>query len=142
LLGDAAVKLVEDHDVKTPLFLDLSFNAPHAPYQAPQEYLDQYRTIKDPTRRAYAAEITAMDDEIGRVVNALDKKGMRDNTLVVFQSDNGGTSNPMFSGELDMSKIKIPNDNGPFRDGKGSVYEGGTRIVGRAISSPASPSPK
>jgi arylsulfatase A-like enzyme len=129
LLGDAAVRLIENHDVRTPLFLDLSFNAPHAPYQAPQEYLDQYRTIEDPTRRAYAAQITVMDDEVGRVVDALDKKGMRDNTLIVFQSDNGGTSNPMFSGELDMSKIKIPNDNGPFRDGKGSLYEGGTRVI-------------
>ena len=63
------------------------------PYQAPQDDLDQYKTIADPTRRAYAAQITAMDDQIGRVVAALDKKGMRDNTLIVFQSDNGGTRN-------------------------------------------------
>ena len=53
---------------------------------------------------------------------------MRDNTLIVFQSDNGGTRNPMFAGEGDMSKIKIPVDNGPYRDGKGSLYEGGTRV--------------
>jgi arylsulfatase A-like enzyme len=129
LLGDAAVKLIDDHDPKIPLFLDLAFNAPHAPYQAPQAYLDRYRTIEDPTRRAYAAQITAMDDEIGRVVDALDKKGMRDNTLIVFQSDNGGTRNPLFSGEQDMSKIKLPNDNGPFREGKGTLYEGGARVI-------------
>ena len=78
------------------------------------------------------ASITAMDDEIGRVVAALDKKGMRDNTLIVFQSDNGGTRNAMFAGEEDMSKIKIPCDNGPYRDGKGSLYEGGTRVVALA----------
>jgi arylsulfatase A-like enzyme len=129
LLGDAAVKLIDGHDPKTPLFLDLAFNAPHAPYQAPQDYLDRYKSIEDPTRRAYAAQITAMDDEIGRVVEALDKKGMRDNTLIVFQADNGGTRNPLFSGEQDMSKIKLPNDNGPFREGKGTLYEGGTRVV-------------
>jgi arylsulfatase A-like enzyme len=70
-----------------------------------------------------------MDDEIGRVVEALDKKGMRDSTLIVFQADNGGTRNPLFSGEQDMSKIKLPNDNGPFREGKGTLYEGGTRVV-------------
>jgi arylsulfatase A-like enzyme len=129
LLGDDAVKLIEDHDTKIPLFLYLTFNAPHTPYQAPQAYLDRYKDIADPSRRAYAAQITAMDDQIGRVVAALDEKKMRDNTLIVFQSDNGGTRNPMFAGEGDMSKIKIPNDNGPYRDGKGSLYEGGTRVV-------------
>jgi arylsulfatase A-like enzyme len=66
--------------------------------------------------------ITAMDDQIGRVLDALDKKKMRDNTLIIFHSDNGGTRNAMFAGEGDMSKIKIPCDNGPYRDGKGSLY--------------------
>ena len=60
---------------------------------------------------------------------ALGQKQMRDNTLIVFMSDNGGTHNPMFAGEGDMSKIKIPCDNGPYREGKGSLYEGGTRVV-------------
>ena len=129
LLGDDAVRLIEAHDPKTPLFLYLTFNAPHTPYQAPQSYLDRYKTISDPSRRAYSAQITAMDDQIGRVVEALDKKKMRDNTLIVFQSDNGGTSNPIFAGEGDVSKIKIPVDNGPYRDGKGSLYEGGTRVI-------------
>ena len=57
---------------------------------------------------------------------------MRDNTLIVFQSDNGGVRNAMFAGEGDLSKTKIPNDNGPYRDGKGSLYEGGTRVVALA----------
>jgi arylsulfatase A-like enzyme len=128
LFGNAAVKLIDEHDPAVPLYLYLAFNAPHTPYQAPQEYLDQYRNIADGSRRAYAASITAMDDQIGRVVAALDKKKMRDNTLIVFQSDNGGTRNAMFAGEGDMSKTKIPCDNGPYRDGKGSLYEGGTRV--------------
>ena len=133
LLGNDAVKLITSHDPAVPLYLYLTFNAPHTPYQAPQAYLDKYKDIADPSRRAYAAMITAMDDEIGRVIAALDKKGMRENTLIVFQSDNGGTRNPMFAGEGDMSKIKIPVDNGPYRDGKGSLYEGGTRVVALAI---------
>ena len=128
LLGNAAVKLIDDHNTAIPLYLYLAFNAPHAPYQAPQEYLDQYKNIADPSRRAYAASITAMDDEIGRVVAALKQKGMRDNTIIIFQSDNGGTRNAMFSGEQDMSKVTIPCDNGPYRDGKGTLYEGGTRV--------------
>lgn len=128
LIGNEAVKLIGSHDPAKPLYLYLTFNAPHAPYQAPPEYLDRYKEIVDPSRRAYAAMITAMDDQIGRVIVALEKRGMRDNTLIVFQSDNGGTKNAAFAGEGDMSKIKIPCDNGPYREGKGSLYEGGTRV--------------
>ena len=128
LLGNEAVKFIEKRDPKKPFFLYLAFNAPHTPYQAPPEYLDKYKSIEDPSRRAYAASITAMDDQIGRVVAALDKAKLRDDTLIVFQSDNGGTRDAMFSGEMDMSKSKIPCDNGPYRNGKGSVYEGGTRV--------------
>lgn len=132
LLGQDAVKRIGEHDPKTPLFLYLAFTAPHAPYQAPTEYLDQYKTIADPNRRAYAAMITAMDDQIGQVLTALDKRGMRDNTLIVFQSDNGGPRSAKVTGEVDTSGGTIPADNGPFRDGKGTLYEGGTRVVALA----------
>jgi arylsulfatase A-like enzyme len=130
LLGNDAVKLIEAHNPATPLFLYLAFNAVHTPYQAPQEYLDRYKDIKDPSRQAYAASATAMDEQIGRVVAALAAKKMLDNTLIVFQSDNGGTRNAMFAGAItDMSKVVLPADNGPYRDGKASLYEGGTRVV-------------
>jgi arylsulfatase A-like enzyme len=130
LLGDDAVKLIEQHNPATPLFLYLAFNAVHTPYQAPQEYLDKYKNIEDPSRRAYSASATAMDDQIGRVMRALVEKKMLNNTLIVFQSDNGGTRNPMFAGAItDMTKVVLPADNGPYRDGKGTLYEGGTRVV-------------
>src|SRR5215471_14183411 len=67
LLGVDAVRLIRQHDPKKPLFLYLAFTAPHAPYQAPKEYLDRYTNISDPARRAYAAMISCMDDEIGKV---------------------------------------------------------------------------
>ena len=114
LFGDEAVKVIDGHDPKKPLFLYLAFTAPHTPYQAPKEYLDRYSEITDPSRRAYAAMIAAMDNSIGLVLAALDKKKMRDNTLVIFHSDNGGTRSA---------------NNGPYRDGKGTLYEGGTRVV-------------
>jgi arylsulfatase A-like enzyme len=132
LLGKDAVKLVESHDPKTPLFLYLTFTAPHAPYQAPKTYLDAYASVADPSRRAYSAMITAMDDQIGQLVAALERKGMRDNTLIVFHSDNGGPRDAKFTGEVDMSKSVIPADNGPFREGKGTLYEGGTRVLALA----------
>jgi arylsulfatase A-like enzyme len=132
LWGKDAVAQINAHDPKTPLFLYLAFTAPHAPYQAPKKYLERYKHVEDPTRRAYAAMITAMDDEIGNVVAALEKKGMRDNTLIVFMSDNGGNRTAMLSGDVDVSNLKLPADNGPYRGGKGMLYEGGTRVVALA----------
>jgi arylsulfatase B len=133
LLGKDAVRLIEAHDPAKPLYLYLAFNAPHTPYQAPQEYIDRYRNIEDPTRRTYAAMVACLDDEIGHVVAALDKKKMRANTLLLFHSDNGGTRSAMFAGVMaDMSKIKIPCDNGPYREGKGTLFEGGTRVCALA----------
>ncbi len=133
LIGRDAARLIEGHDTAAPLYLYLAFNAPHTPYQAPKEYVDRYPGIGDPTRRTYAGMVACLDDEVGRVVAAIEKRGMRDNTLILFHSDNGGTRNAMFAGVMaDMSKVKIPCDNGPYRDGKGTLYEGATRVCALA----------
>lgn len=114
LIGDEAVQIIEAQAKNQPLFLYVAFNAPHTPLQAPDAYLDRYKTISDKRRRTYAAMITAMDDAIGRIVQALERRGMRENTLIVFSSDNGGNLSTA--------------SNKPFRDQKGSVYEGGVRV--------------
>ncbi len=132
LLGDEAVRVIERHDPSKPLYLYLTFNAPHAPYQAPPEAVAKYESIADPTRRTYAAMVTAMDEQIGRVVQALERRGLRDDTLILFHSDNGGTRNALFAGEGDVSKLTLPCDNGPLREGKGTLYEGGTRVCALA----------
>ena len=131
LFGAEAVRIIKAHDTSSPLFLYLAFTAPHTPYQAPQKYLDMYKNIEDPLRRAYAGQITCMDTQIGHVLDALDKRGMRENTLIFFVSDNGGTRSNMFVGEGEV-KGELPPSNDPYRDGKGSVYEGGTRVVALA----------
>ncbi|MFT0860066.1 arylsulfatase B [Ancylobacter sp. G4_0304] len=131
LFGAEAIRLIGRHDPGTPLFLYLAFTAPHTPYQAPQRYLDMYASIQDPARRAYAAMITAMDNQIGQVMAALEMRGMRADTLTVFHSDNGGTRNRMFAGEGAVTG-DLPPDNTPYREGKGTLYEGGTRVVGLA----------
>jgi arylsulfatase A-like enzyme len=128
LIGQEAVRFIGQHPKDKPLYLYLTFNAPHTPYQAPERYLEKYKQIADPNRRAYCAMISAMDEQIGQVVKAIDQKGIRQQTLILFHSDNGGVKNKMFAGEGDMSNITIPCDNGPYRDGKGSLYEGGTRV--------------
>ena len=133
LIGKDAEKYINAQDATKPFYLYLTFNAPHTPYQAPKEYVDRYKNIDDPTRRTYAGMVACLDDEIGRVVAALDKKGLRANTLILFHSDNGGTTNKMFTGQMaDVSKLKLPCDNGPYRDGKGSLFEGGTRVCALA----------
>ena len=127
LLGDDAVRFVEkQQDKEKPFFLYLAFTAPHAPYQAPDEYVERFRDIPDKTRRVYAAMISSLDDQVGRVVEALDRTGQRGNTLIFFHSDNGGTRDARLTGEGKVESI--PCDNGPLRGGKGDLYEGGTRV--------------
>jgi arylsulfatase A-like enzyme len=115
LLGDEAERLIAEHDTSRPMFLYVPFNAPHSPLQAPQEYLDQYSQIENQKRRTYAAMVNCVDDQIGRIVAALEKRGMTKNTLIAFSSDNGG---PLGSGAT----------NGTLRAGKGTLYEGGIRV--------------
>lgn len=131
LLGKEAVRVIDQHDAARPLFLYLSFNAPQTPLRAPQEYLDAYRDIGDEQRRTYAAMVSALDDAVGNVVAALDRRKLTANTLIVFQSDNGGALPHKYAtGDGDVQKGSA--DNGPYRDGKGSFYEGGLRVVALA----------
>ena len=120
LIGQEAVRLIEAHDTKKPLFLYVPFNAPHAPLEGLEEYLKQYTQIGDKKRQTYAAMVTCEDDNIARIIAALQKRGMSDNTLVIFSSDNGG---PLQSGA----------NNGPLRAGKGTLYEGGVRVPAFAM---------
>ena len=140
LIGDEAVKLIDEQDGKQPFFLYFASLAPHAPFQAPDEYKDRYELIEDPQRRTYAAMITALDDQIGRIVAELDKKGLRDNTIILFASDNGGATSGLFAqgaksneerkgeeGGIEQN-AKAPASNAPFRGGKGGIHEGGVRV--------------
>jgi len=113
--SDEAVAFIERNHAR-PFFLFLSYNAPHTPLQATEEYLARFPDIADQKRRTYAAMVSAVDDGVGRVLAALREAGVEDDTLVFFLSDNGGP------------ETKNASDNGPLRDGKGSVYEGGHRV--------------
>ena len=138
-IGKEAVKLIERQDPSKPFFLYVASLAPHAPYQAPQEYLDRYKSIKDEKRRAYAAMITALDDQVGQIVGELAKKHLREKTLIIFSSDNGGATSALFatgarseeergaSGGVALG-AKPPASNGNLRGGKGSLHEGGVRV--------------
>jgi arylsulfatase A-like enzyme len=138
LIGDEAVRLIEKQDKNKPFFLYFASLAPHAPYQAKKSDEDRYAsTIKDSTRRTYAAMITSVDEQVGRIVAALEKRGMRENTLIIFSSDNGGPRSAVVASgahsreERAASGVKqesLPASNGELRGGKGSLYEGGVRV--------------
>ncbi|MBX2873112.1 MAG: sulfatase-like hydrolase/transferase [Saprospiraceae bacterium] len=114
-LSREAVKFVQrnpDH----PFFLYLAYNAPHGPLQATPKYTDRFAHIKNKKRRTYAAMVSAVDDGVGHLLDALEKMGLEDNTIVFFLSDNGGPEK------------KNGSDNGPLKEGKGSLFEGGVRV--------------
>lgn len=140
LIGNEAVKLIEGHDKAKPLFLYFASLAPHAPYQAPKADIDAYQDVfPDEVQRTYAGMISNLDRQVGRVVGALEKKGMRDNTIIVFTTDNGGATSALFatgarspeereaSGGVALG-ARPPASNAPFAGGKGTLKEGGVRL--------------
>ncbi len=115
-LSKDAARFIEGS--KDPFCLYLAYNAPHLPLEAPKETIEKYSHIKDKKRRTYAAMVDELDKGVGIVVEALKKSGKYENTLIFFLSDNGG---PRKNGESFAT-------NGNFREGKGSMYEGGTHV--------------
>lgn len=115
LLAREACRLIAKRDKTKPLFLYVPFNGVHSPLQVPPRYMEPYGAIEG-NRRKLAGMIAAVDEAIGQIVAALDKAGIRDNTLIVFSSDNGGP-NP-----------RALSTNGNLRAGKGTIYEGGVRV--------------
>jgi arylsulfatase A-like enzyme len=99
-----------------PFFLYLPFNAVHAPLEASEQYLRRVGSIKEATRRTYAAMTVAMDDAVGRVLARLREHGIEEHTLIVFLSDNGGPT-PQTS-----------SSNAPLRGYKAQMWEGGIRV--------------
>lgn len=118
-----------------PFFLNLCFSVPHYPVQAPDSWVEKYeKTIEDKERRIYAAMVSQMDDAIGRVLAVLDEAKVRENTLVLFTSDNGGqkdwNSTDRYGGK--HGPYKKLGDNAPLRGWKTELYEGGVRVVAMA----------
>jgi arylsulfatase A-like enzyme len=115
LIAREAVRLIKEKSADQPLFLYVPFNAVHAPHQVPEQYKKTYAALAEP-RRTYAGMVAAEDEAVGQIVAALEAKGLRQNTLIVWSSDNGGPS----PGRV--------TSNGPLRAGKGTLYEGGVRV--------------
>lgn len=135
LMTDEAEWFIDQQQKDDPFFLYLAFAIPHVSIQANAQAMAEFDNKYDETpfpgesmyypqskpRAGYAAMIWMLDQAVGRVVAKLEEKGLADNTLIMFTSDNG----PTFNGGSDSPFF---NSAGPFRGLKGSVYEGGIRV--------------
>lgn len=110
-----AVEFIEKNK-KGPFFLYLAYNAPHGPLQATEKYLNRFEHIQNKKRRTYAAMVSAVDDGVGEILKKLETLNIQKNTIIFFLSDNGGPEQNNGS------------NNGPLREGKSSIYEGGNRV--------------
>lgn len=113
---DAVAKVVGTP--KQPFFLYLAYNAPHVPLDAKDRKLYEHSGLPEPDQ-SYAALVSHMDENIGRVLETLEKLGLDKNTIVVFASDNGGAT------AAEVKELKL---NGNLRGFKGELWEGGIRV--------------
>jgi len=147
-LTDEAIRFMEANRDR-PFFLNLWQYGVHGPWGHKEEYTREFAGTKDPTGRQgnpiMASMLRSVDESLGRIMAALDRLGIADRTIVVFNSDNGGNvhSNvPDTAKTAKAEKAKSgpladwrkwagnlpPTNNTPLRDGKGTLYEGGTRV--------------
>lgn len=113
-ITDEAISFIEKSE--QPYFALLSYNAPHTPLQATAEAYAKCSAIGDPVKRTYAAMISTLDDEIGKLLDYLKNTNRFDNTLIFFISDNGGAD------------YTLATDNGEYKGGKITDFEGGIKV--------------
>ena len=127
-LTEEAVAFVESSGDE-PFFLFLSHYAPHSPFEAPAATVANYEDRVDPAagqrNPVYGAMIEHLDRGIGRLLDALERTGVADDTLLLFTSDNGGWEERRASGNRPAYRV---TSNAPLRSGKGRLYEGGVRV--------------
>ncbi|MBT6184833.1 MAG: arylsulfatase [Betaproteobacteria bacterium] len=127
LIGEKSESVINSHDPMTPLFMMVSLSSPGTPLQAPDRLVAKQTVAKDQATKTYSAMVSQVDEVLGKIVAALDRKGIRENTVIVFHSDNGGAVKRKYSSGDGDTQQTVSN-NGPFRSGSGSLYEGGIRV--------------
>lgn len=123
--------LTKKRDASKNFYIQLAYSAPHFPLQEEDKWKAPYlETIKNGSRRDFAAAMSHMDSSIGLVLETLKKQGLEENTMVIFMSDNGAMENWNSENQYD-GKFKgnpVLGSNYPLRDWKTSNYEGAIRV--------------
>ena len=125
VVREATRFIVENKD--RPFFLYCAFNVPHYPEQSDPKFDKMYDSMAMP-RRSYASMITTTDDRIGQVLRALDLWGLRDDTIVLFMSDNGHSTEDFSNWDRNYGAHGGGGNTGEWRGAKGSLFEGGIRV--------------
>lgn len=130
MFTDEAVGFIERADKNKPFFVYLAYNAVHHPWDVPQPYIDRVQGLDThDERKLFAGMTLCMDDGVGAVMDALKKKGVDDNTLVVFMGDNGTPRGQGLIAPKQKKRGECTMSNpGPFNGFKGDTYEGGIRV--------------
>jgi len=110
-----------------PFFLYLPLNLPHYPEQPDSTFIAQYKDLKWP-RSSYAPMITTVDNRIGQVLNKLDALGLRENTIIIYMSDNGHSTEDYYNWDVSYGGNGGGGYTGKWRGAKGSFFEGGLRV--------------
>lgn len=140
VFGSAVEFINQTKSDKKPFFLYLAPNAPHYPLQAHKRYLEKVQNIKNPAYQTYAAMILALDDNLGKMLDALRINNQMENTIIVFSSDNGPSTASKATNEDTgaggktwywpenwPTGLKFYSTNG-LRGAKGDLFEGGIRL--------------
>ncbi len=111
-----------------PFFLMLAYNAPHSPLQGKSEDLKKLKHIESEALKHYASMVMAIDEGIGRVIETLDVAGIRENTMLVFVSDNGPALTTFKGMPEDWPRGEMLGSTGGLRGQKGTYWDGGIRV--------------
>ena len=84
LIATEAINIIKNKDQNRPLFLYVAFNAPHTPIEAPIELINEFTDIENEKDRVYAANVSALDTEIGRIIKAIEQEGILEETIILF----------------------------------------------------------
>lgn len=125
LFAREAAQFIGRQQPAQPFFMTVAFGAVHYPMIAPEKYMSRFPESMERERRMHAAVTAALDDAVGAIVKALQQRGVLDNTVIFFQSDNGATQ------EIRAHSKAQPyrgGSNAPFRGFKGGLFEGGIRM--------------
>lgn len=118
MMVEKATGFFEEHQ-KEPFFMYFAINLPHYPLQPSPKWREHYKDLEMP-RRDYAAFISTIDERVGQLISSLEELGLRENTIIIFQSDQGHS--------CETRTFNGGGNAGEFRGAKASLFEGGIRV--------------